>query len=301
MMQVKPYKDELLSSWLFRLSRANYTNIITIYNSLFHIKNLHKKDIDYYRFTDKSLKVFSIPIKKYQLLRLEGYLEEEFNTDGRHRWITPCQKTYHSKSFPGTRFCPECLKEKAYIRQYWRLLFVNICERHNCYLFNTCPNCNKPLRYINIEYNQRIYECFNCKFDFRLIEPVYINKRSKELKYQKLLLNIMNCGYYKLNNRYYYSIGLFYLLRILIKNIMKTKKVSRTYIEELSPQELSYFITYSLILLKKFPNRLSRFYKKHKFTNTNRIFDKYRYKTKNIPNWYLSGIHFNTVNTRWYF
>ena len=43
------------------------------------------------------------------------------------------------------------------------------------------------------------------------------------------------------------------------------------------------------------------FYKKNKFSNTNRILDKYRYEKQNIPTWYLSNIQYNTFSTRWYF
>ena len=39
-----PYHDELLT-WLFRISRANYTRISVIVNKLFKIKRFYEKKI----------------------------------------------------------------------------------------------------------------------------------------------------------------------------------------------------------------------------------------------------------------
>ena len=302
----KAYPDELLSSYLFRLSRLNFTSLSNIFNILFATKKLYIKDIDIFSFKDSDLKnnqniLTTNLIKKHQLLQYETYLEESIFKDGRHRWIAPLQRITSEKVFYGTRFCPLCFQEKPYLKMYWRVMLYNICTKHQCYLHNYCPKCNKSLKYPSCEYFQEIYRCYNCNFDLRNIEVNYVKYNSLEIQSQNKLLNILEKGYYKLNNRYYYSIGLFYLLRILIKNIMVVKKDHTYFIEQLTPQELSYFSTYSLLLLKNFPYRLNKFYKKNKLSNMHRILDKYRYKKDLLPNWYLSNIQYNTLSTRWYF
>lgn len=303
---LSPYNDELLSSLIFRISRANYTSVSNITKYIFKTKGLQLKDLDLYNFSKNELSFIKNTLRirditNYQLLKYTGYLEEQINFDGRKRWITHLYNKKKDLKFYGTRFCPHCFKEYSYLKKQWRLLIVNICQEHNCFLLNSCPKCNKNLKYPNSHYEQKIYDCYYCGFDLRNSKTDLLKINSLELKYQDKLLNILDKGYYKLNNRYYYSIGLFYLLKILIKNIMRVKKTSTYYIEELSPKELSYFLTYSLIILNKFPHRLNRFYKKNNISNKHKIFDKYRYKIDNIPCWFLSHIHYNTISTRWYF
>lgn len=304
---VKPYNDELLSSWLFRISKANYTRLSNITKKFFGIRNMHQIDFDLYDFSKINLENFYTitqinNIEKYQLTKYISYIEESINTFGRKRWITPFNQILTTgNKFFSIRFCPECLKKYAYLKQEWRLMIVNICEEHKCFLHNYCPKCGKGLKYPNLQYEQKIITCYNCGFNLIDSEIINIKANSLHLKNQKKLLKILEYGYYKLNQRYYYSIGLFYLLRIIIKNIMKSKKIKVDYLETLEPKILSYLLTYAISLLKNFPIRLNKFYKKNGFSNMNRILDKYRYKTQCIPSWYLSNIQYNTISTRWYF
>lgn len=301
----KPYSDELLSSWIFRISRANYTRQSNIISKLFLTKRFYKKDLDLFDFSKIDLSLFYKltkikSINKYQLRKYTSFLEEDLDQIPRRRWITPIQYKKDNVFF-GTRFCPICLKEKKYIKQEWRLMIVNICKKHLCFLENSCPNCGKAIKYLNSDYNQQISECHFCNFDLTNTKIIMVKRNSIHIKTQEKLLSILTKGYYKLNNRYYYSIGLFYLMRIIIKNIMKVYKIENTYIETLKPKTLSFLISYSILLLEKFPLRINRFYKKNKLSNINRILDKYRYKKQNIPNWFLSGIQYNNISTRWYF
>lgn len=301
-----PYHDELLSSWLFRISRANYTRISVIVNKLFKIKRFYERDFDLYDFSKIDLNTFYkitnlSNIEKLQLRKYHGFLKENINTKNRKRWLVPISTTSFKDIFYSTRFCPKCLKENNYLKQKWRLMIVNICEKHLCFLQNHCPNCKKGLKYPNLHYEQKLSECYNCGFDLTKSEIIKIKPNSFHVKTQEKLLKILDYGYYKLNQRYYYSIGLFYLLRIIVKNIMKSRNIKVEYIETLEPKTLSFLLSYSILLLKKFPSRINRFYNKNRFTNLHKILDKYRYEKQNIPAWYLSGIRYNTISTRFYF
>ncbi|MCG3669292.1 TniQ family protein [Aliarcobacter butzleri] len=301
-----PYYDELLTSWLFRISRANYTRISVIVDKLFKLKRFYERDFDLYNFSKIDLNTFYkitklSNIEELQLRKYNGFLEENIDIKGRKRWLTPISSTSYKNIFYSTRFCPKCLKEAPYLKQEWRLMIVNICEKHLCFLQNYCPNCKKGLKYPNLYYDQKLSECYNCGFDLTKSEIVKIKSNSLHIKTHEKLLRISESGYYKLNQRYYYSIGLFYLLRIIVKNIMKSRNINIKYIETAEPRTLSFLISYSILLLKNFPFKLNQFYKKNKFSNTNQILDKYRNKKQNIPAWYLSNIEFNTISTRWYF
>lgn len=301
-----PYYDELLTSWLFRISRANYTRISVIVDKLFKLKRFYERDFDLYNFSKIDLNTFYkitklSNIEKLQLRKYNGFLEENIDIKGRKRWLTPISNTSYKNIFYSTRFCPKCLKEAPYLKQEWRLMIVNICEKHLCFLQNYCPNCKKGLKYPNLYYDQKLSECYNCGFDLTKSEIVRIKSNSLHIKTHEKLLRISESGYYKLNQRYYYSIGLFYLLRIIVKNIMKSRNIKIEYIETSEPRTLSFLLSYSILLLQNFPSRINRFYKKNKFSNTNRILDKYRYEKQNIPAWYLSNIQYNTIFIRWYF
>ena len=68
-----------------------------------------------------------------------------------------------------------------------------------------CPKCGKGLKYPNLQYEQKIITCYNCGFSLIDSKIINIKANSLHLKNQKKLLKILEYGYYKLNQRYYYS------------------------------------------------------------------------------------------------
>ena len=62
----------------------------------------------------------------------------------------------------GIPICTQCIKEQAYIRQFWHLKHYNACHIHNCDLLKTCPNCNVKINYM---ISEKILHC-ECGFDF---------------------------------------------------------------------------------------------------------------------------------------
>lgn len=307
MFIVKPYGDELLSSWFIRLARQNYTNVSTMICHIFkdnvlseHTTKLHIKDIDLYRLNKKQkyilFKTTGIRINNLQLFKYSGFLNEAVDRY-RKLWIAePKASKHNTKLFLGTRFCPKCLEEKSYVRQVWRILLYNICPKHNCYLLCKCQSCNEKFMYYDNGYTRKIHECYNCYFDLRESSVTYVSN-TKYLRIQHKLMNILQLGYYKLNNRYYYSIGLFYLLKNLVLSIMHAHNTNIKYIKQLQPFELSKYISHAIFLLEHFPTRLNKYYKKNKLTDINHILhwnDKNARSWK-LPNWYLSGIEYTAI------
>ncbi|MFY9074075.1 TniQ family protein [Malaciobacter mytili] len=291
----KSFKDELLSSWLTRLAHLNYINLKSFLGTYFPNKNYATKDIDLFLFDDyfyaKISSLTDIPIKniKYlQLYKYQSYIEEDISNLARHHWVTPILHNIKKKNkFLAIRYCPHCLKEKAYFKSSWRIMFVNICLKHKIYLLNKCPNCSSIITYTKTNSNLEIYNCTNCNVDLRKSISKKVNINSDEYFYQNFLSKIAQNGYYIYQNNCQYSMGLFYLLRILARNIIKTDlKYETKYLEEFEPRTVAKIIVDSMLLLENYPHNLKYFCKKTKLTNKPRFYDKYRYKKEYIPSWF---------------
>lgn len=290
-----PFEDELLSSWLTRNAYLNFMSLNSFLGAIFPNKTHHSKDMELYKFNDEFYNtleyitgVNSNIIRKLQLYKYEGYIEEKIHINGRHHWFTPSHPSNFSNSFYGIRFCPECLKEKGYFKDIWRVMFINICNEHQCYLHNYCPNCNHPVDISKNSYKLHYTQCWHCGFDLTDIRVEHINVNSHEYYTQKLLHQISRQGYYISQNKEYYSMGLFFLFRILVRNILKaTPKLKSTYIEQLHPKLLSILISKALELLENYPLNLIHFCKKHKLTNDILFYDKFRFQKKKLPIWFF--------------
>lgn len=305
MFIVKPYNDELLSSWFMRLAKKNHTNISTLICHIFkndilskHTSKLHVKDMDIYPFNKNQkemlFSVTNVWLDDFQLFKYNGFLNETV-----HRYQKLWIAEPKTKHFYGIRYCPKCLEEKPYIRQQWRILLYNICSAHNCYLKCECPVCNKKFIYYDNGFTREIYQCHHCGFDLRKSEIQYIVNQ-KYINSQHKLMNILDAGYYKLNKRYYYSMGLFYLLKSLVLTLMKIGDVKVKYIKQLKPCHLSKYLSHVLFILENFPKRFNRYCKRNRLTDINNILgwgDRDR-KAWNLPSWYLSGIEHNVIIRR---
>lgn len=149
--------------------------------------------------------------------------------------------------------------------------------------------------YMNNSYTREIYQCHNCGFDLRESD-VQIAKQ-KHIDPQNKLLNILNHGYYKLNSRYYYSIGLFALVKKLLHTIMHIHKIEVKYINQLLPIQMAKLISLAMFLLEKFPKRLNKFYKKNYLTDISEIlvWNEKDLQYFNLPSWYISNIEHDAI------
>lgn len=299
MFRSPPYRDELLSSWLARLAKLNYLTLTGFLNTYFKEKRYSKYDLDLYllnnQFFEKLSKLTNIKISKIknlQLMKYEGYIEEKIYREGRHHWFTPAH-TYSKKGkFYGIRFCPECLKEKIYFKDIWRIMFINVCPQHKCYLLNFCPKCHANIDYTRVTYNSQLYNCHMCSFDLRLSKSIKIASLKKML-FQKKLTLIYKKGYYMFQDKWHYSFGLFYILRIVTRNIMRIDNtINEKFIEKLLPQELNLIINKSMKLLDNFPEKLMEFRKENKLTKESVFFDKYKVYKKYTPHWFTNNQYF---------
>lgn len=180
---ILPKEDELLSSWIFRLSKANYNKVHTFCR--FHFKGIEiwNRDIDKLapnilitrlsHLTNISIDI----IKATTLKKYEGNLFESCNSYGNQKWILPLGIFHRTRLKNGLQFCPKCLAEdgmEPYYRKSWRLSLSVCCTKCLTLLHDHCPFCMKPIIFFRNELGYKLSisslpltTCHSCKSDLR--------------------------------------------------------------------------------------------------------------------------------------
>ena len=124
-----PLKDELLSSWIVRTAYAHKTHPHTFVNQYLDYRPysffLTESDITLDEEMIKTIEDKSqhkIDIHSLILTTYSGFLQENIYDNNPTIFFT------HQK------YCPVCLREDKipYFRKKWRVIFYNICHKHDC-------------------------------------------------------------------------------------------------------------------------------------------------------------------------
>ena len=169
----EPFENELFSSWFTRISLANLSNPSQRVQQ-FNIKtNRHDYDMEindslFVNISDKTgIEMESLMNHTfyYENQNYNSILTEQINTVKIFNAI--CFTSWNERGKNTFRFCPECLKADPipYFRKSWRYTFFTFCPIHNCYLENQCPNCHSPVLFYKLDWNSKIYYCYNCHFN----------------------------------------------------------------------------------------------------------------------------------------
>lgn len=199
-----PQQNELLSSWLVRVARAN--DIATTSFTNMHFKEFQKniiwqRDLDIWcpeslldRLANKShltkQQLFDMTLRSY-----EGKLRHKIHGKNRTHFIQSLGNYAHIKKNAGLRFCPLCLASDSipYFRKEWRLSFYTACLEHKCFLLNRCPNCNLPLT-LSKNYQEKDFTfCYSCGTDLKSSNT--IKSVDKTLDVITYLMDILIKGY----------------------------------------------------------------------------------------------------------
>lgn len=148
---VPPFKEESLTSWVFRLVNAHYSDLQTYFEGRVDPKLLRLTDFDLNpdqlllqeisRFTpipSKNLQSFTL--SNPQLPGFEKLMDRKFVP-----WLIPkAKKTVLSF---GLQVCPGCWsKDKiVYHRIHWRLSLLFFCPECRVYLQDHCSVCDHPI------------------------------------------------------------------------------------------------------------------------------------------------------------
>ncbi len=146
-----PQPDELMSSWLHRLARANGRSDHTLCSMMFGAVPLLNRDLDL------TMPVALLPvlskwtgISEYRLSELllttiQGKVTGESRTGTVCRWVLPLGVYHRVRRHHGLQYCPQCLAEPiAYARKQWRYAFVTECLEHERPLFYRRPDARLP-------------------------------------------------------------------------------------------------------------------------------------------------------------
>jgi hypothetical protein len=236
-IHLKPQEDELLSSWLFRLTIGHGQKLHTFCDLTWPRKSIWNRDID--RSADHDI-VRTLAARTSTSLTTvgttiiasyAGTLWESRKRYGPTPWILPVGIYHRLHRQFGLQYCSKCLAEDSvpYYRCKWRLAFMWVCEKHHILLRDRCPRCNAP---VNFHRNTTrpsakscstpLVLCHGCGFDLR--RSVRNRKSEKiplsETGYTCELLEILSSGVARLNSdttiySHLYFAGLRQILKVL--------------------------------------------------------------------------------------
>jgi hypothetical protein len=160
--RVRPYIDELLDDWFWRLEIQNHhaESVWTILlqeglgyqmelNKLNFVEDPDLLDFLAYLARLERDELGAFPYRDYsEILSLAGKLGNR--SENTHQgWVRFIDKN--------SCFCPLCLQETRYIRKYWHLGFVAICSKHKLWLVTRCLYCGNEWKWRNVLLNQCPY------------------------------------------------------------------------------------------------------------------------------------------------
>lgn len=243
-IHLKPQSDELLSSWIVRLSHAHGYKTQTMCSILFGRNSaIWNRDIDRLASQEVAevlIRITGATIDQFAGTTLRGYegtLFEQHNPNGMNRWIVPLGIFHRSRKHPGLMFCPQCLREdvEPYFRRRWRLAFSVVCTKHKCNLLDACPKCNAPVEPHRVDMQTRTcfthsgldVHCWKCGFDLR--DDMDTDAPSDSLtQLQELLDGTLDRGYVDwASNPSMHSLVFFGGLRALIAGISSRQTQER--------------------------------------------------------------------------
>ncbi|MFW2503481.1 TniQ family protein [Clostridium diolis] len=245
-VRFKPFKDELLTSYLVRLSKNNGIDLLRLLNSIKEIKD------DYIQLSELSV-IDKIPFKHINYNALEKLLGFRIDFLLTNSFYNIIEKFGDSSEVERARFisgvirkdcyyCPKCLEEKMYYRLIWKIEGITNCAKHKCKLLNKCPHCNHKIKYEEItclgicsncggklsgdieknveNVNYSLYQTYLYESWNKLMYSNYNKMRSQEIAYKILyilnkkrsifdkdLLNNLNKGKYFLQMILQYARG----------------------------------------------------------------------------------------------
>jgi hypothetical protein len=202
----KPYDDEVLSSWLTRLSRAYGTNPIRFCAQVWPRHAVWNRDLD--KGTDDELlqvlsaktatsrgRVLATTVRGYS-----GYRTENLRGMRRPPWLLRAGLRSFTRSQPWLQYCPLCLQADAdpYFRRCWRLAFVMVCPVHHRRLLDRCMHCDAVINFHCLPGDaETITLCHRCRYDMRFAPAptIGIGTESRRLvQFQTFLLKAMRSG-----------------------------------------------------------------------------------------------------------
>jgi transposase-like protein len=242
---LKPLEDELLSSWLLRLSEAHGLTFSSFCRAVWPKKGVRLLDLEVLPkagVLNTLAEQTRTPVARVEATTLTGYDGRLFiDPSPRNvQWVLRYGRNRSGEMTQcGLQYCPECLREdeEPYFRRQWRLALAVICPRHGLQLRDRCHKCGQAVRLIRSVVDDvghslsgTITTCWNCRVDLReLPESLRVSVAPVELKYQQFLLESLRQGWVEIGGEgppvfsYLYFDGLYQVLVLLLRPGSKCK------------------------------------------------------------------------------
>jgi hypothetical protein len=202
----KPYDDEVLSSWLVRLSRAYGTEPTRFYAQVWPQRAMWHRDID--RGTDDALLLLVAAKTGTHRIRAltttfrgyKGYVTEDLRRMKWPPWLLRADLHAGLRSQPWLQYCPQCLHEDAdpYFRRCWRLAFVTVCPQHHRRLLDRCGACSAAVNFHRLPGDaESMTLCHRCRCDMRFAHTPPLGRSMEDhclLRFQTFLVKTIRTG-----------------------------------------------------------------------------------------------------------
>jgi hypothetical protein len=169
-LPLRPFEDELLSSWIVRAARKCADSPHTFASHVWGQLPVWTRDVDRC-LLPKALGTLADHLGVTRDQATSTSLREFAERLG---CSNPMSAGYIPGLLPvgiyhrlrrrfGQQYCPVCLSTDMtpYMRREWRLAFVYGCQQHRCLLRDACPTCDAPLA-IHRSPGLALERCSNC-------------------------------------------------------------------------------------------------------------------------------------------
>lgn len=231
----QPLPDELLSSWMVRLARANGYKIHSFYAQFFGPdRQIWNRDIDHHapdwliHGLSERTGVPSSRIEDMTLRSYESFAFERMNAAGSTRWILAVGVYHRTRLAYGQQFCSLCLQEddEPYLRKHWRLALVTVCQQHSVLLQDCCAACGRPVVAHRADMSshrsrQPRMSILHCSFCKALINAPMTSASDSAVALQGVINDILAKGYADIGSSVVYSHLYFDGLRLLMGGLSR--------------------------------------------------------------------------------
>lgn len=193
LITLKPEKDESFTSYVVRLTEANWYDTPSWIFSL--------SGIDYMELQWKFTFVFSRSEKLKNLAELTGSALDDLLSLLYLPAKSRDQEEDHEYDFFGallnrsiirphcSKVCPKCLIESGYSLRVWDCSLVTACPIHECMLLDTCPACNRRIKCVR----NKLSVC-SCGCDWRETHPTVVTEEQLAVSHRIYQLCGINPG-----------------------------------------------------------------------------------------------------------
>jgi hypothetical protein len=245
-----------------------------------------------------------------QLLHLEGIIQKHIQTETRNKWVISSRSNTNLKlrSSKCLRVCPICLKKDTYFKQAYKLLFMNICRKHQIHFIDACQKCFAPILPMRIVPPKKIFQCFQCGYDLR--NAIVTRAFKEEIDTSIFFEYCIKRKFILHNKKKISTLDYFTVLHLIAKNLHKTFPSDEIFTSSQKITKLtkrkSHYLLYQPIpylaqilslshnlIFKEWDGELLNFLKRHKLMYASQLLNKRENVNKNIPLWFFE--HMQTL------